>query len=56
MITHYIKENSFRIITFLSSLGVKPLKLTLRFQRYCHCSDAQNIRIQRKLNAIIGSI
>ena len=49
MITHYIKGNS--IIIILSSLGVKPLELTLRFQRYYHCSDAS--RIQRKLNAII---
>ena len=32
------------------------LKLDLWIQRYSYFSDAQNIKIQRKLNAIIGSI
>ena len=31
-------------------------KLSIRFQRYSYFSDAQNNKIQRKLNAIIGSI
>ena len=34
----------------------KPSKLSIRFQRYRHFSDAQNIKIQRQLNAIIGCI
>ena len=33
-----------------------PSKLSIRFQKYSHFSDAQNNRIQRKLTAIIGSI
>ena len=33
-----------------------PSKLTIRFQRYNYLSDAQNNKIQRKLNAIIRCI
>ena len=33
-----------------------PSKLNIRIQKYSHFNDAQNNKIQRKLNAIIGSI
>ena len=42
---------------FQSYIKLKnPSNLNVRIQRYSYFSDAQNNKIQRKLNAIIGSI
>ena len=41
---------------FQSYITLKtPSKLSIRFQGYSHFSDAQNNKIQRKVNGIIGS-
>ena len=49
---------SFSLYVPISELyhAENPIKIELRFQRYSYFSDAQNNKIQRKLNAIIGSI
>ena len=59
-----LEENKSRLSShvhcmpqFQSFIMLKtPSKLSIRFQKYSHFSDAQNNKIQRKLNAIISCI
>ena len=54
-----LKKNKNSVFISIVSCNIRAMlktttRLNIQFQRYSHFSDAQNNKIQRKLNTIIG--